>query len=227
MDSGTQGVAGYYVWEIPGKPIAVHLHLDVVDRLLAEVMRGFGAVPKRGAEVGGILLGTIEHGNPSIVRIEDFEPVDCVYKRGPSYLFVDEDRNAFEDACHHWQPDASNPAYAVGYFRSHTRDGLALSPEDIDLLDRQFPAPSHIALLLKPFATKVSTGGFFFREDGVFQETTPLEFPFRRGEMTGEEPPPRRSMMERRPRTRGSRNMAPAVVESENEIEDEEYITGG
>src|SRR5260370_29928453 len=111
MRTTTQGVPGYYVWEIPGKPVAVHLHLDVVDRLLAEVMRGFGAVPKRGAEVGGVLLGTIEHSDPALVRVEDFEPVDCNYKCGPSYLFVDQDRRAFEEACERWQPEASRPAY--------------------------------------------------------------------------------------------------------------------
>jgi hypothetical protein len=212
MEAVTQGVPGYYVWEIPGKPVAVHLHLDVVDRLLAEVMRGFGAVPKRGAEVGGILLGTIEDGDTSIVRIEDFEPVACEYKRGPSYAFAGEDGREFEEACERWRPDASRPAYAVGYFRSHTRDGLALSAEDIELLARHFPAPSHVALLIKPFATKVSTAGIFFREEGIFQGATPLEFAFRRREMTGEEAPPRRSMIGARRRVRQMQNMVPAAL---------------
>jgi hypothetical protein len=72
-----QGVPGYYVWQIPGKPVAVHLHLDVVDRILADVMRGFSAVPKRGAEVGGVLLGRIENGDRSIVYVEDFQSVAC------------------------------------------------------------------------------------------------------------------------------------------------------
>jgi hypothetical protein len=212
MEAVTQGVPGYYVWEIPGKPVAVHLHLDVVDRLLAEVMRGFGAVPKRGAEVGGILLGTIEDGDTSIVRIEDFEPVACEYKRGPSYVFVAEDSRAFEEACERWPIEATRPAYAVGYFRSHTRDGLALSAEDIELLARHFPARAQVALLIKPFATKVSTAGLFFREEGIFQGATPLEFPFRRREMTGEEAPPRRSMIGPRRRVRQMQNTVPAAV---------------
>src|SRR5271163_4583659 len=124
MDPSTQAAPGYYVWEPPGKSLVVHLHIDVIDRLSAEVMRGFGAVPKRGAEVGGILLGTIEEGEQTVVRVEDFEPVACDYKRGPSYLFTEEDGAAFDDACARWLPDSSRPVYAVGYFRSHTRDGL-------------------------------------------------------------------------------------------------------
>ena len=87
----------------------------------------------------------------------------------------------------------------MGYFRSHTRDGLALGTEDIELLDHFFAGPYTVALLVKPFATKVSQAGIFIRENGVFPATTPLEFPFRRQELTGQEPPPRRSMMERRP----------------------------
>jgi hypothetical protein len=212
MEPRTQDVPGYYVWEVPGKDLVVHLHLEVIDGLLSEVMRGFGAVPKRGAEVGGVLIGSIERGELTVVRIEDFEPVECAYKRGPSYLFTEDDGAAFDDACERWQPDPSRPAYAVGLFRSHTRDGLSLSPEDIELLDRYFKGPSHIALLVKPFATKASLAGFFFREDGVFPDETPLQFPFRRRDLTGEEPPPRRSLTERGPRERRPRAVARAAV---------------
>ena len=222
METRTQPIPGYYVWEIPGKTIAVHIHLDVIDRLAAEVMRGFGAVPKRGAEVGGLLLGTIEPGEPSIVRIEDFAAIECDYKRGPSYLFSDE-MAAFEDAREHWMPDESRPAYAVGYFRSHTRDGFALAPEDIELLDRFFPEPLNVALLVRPYGTKVSTGGFFFRESGAFQTSTPLEFPFGRRELTGGKNLPRRPMADRRPRGRDSRGPLSAALRdfSPSDFQDE------
>ncbi|HLW77683.1 MAG TPA: hypothetical protein VKS01_11875, partial [Bryobacteraceae bacterium] len=60
MGAPTQDTSGYYVWKAEGAPVEIHLHLDVLDRLAAEVMRGFGAVPKRGAEVGGVLIGTID-----------------------------------------------------------------------------------------------------------------------------------------------------------------------
>lgn len=210
MGSPTQDVPGYYVWQVSGKPVEVHLHLDVLDRLGSEIMRGFGAVPKRGAEVGGLLLGTIQPGSPSIVRIEDFEPVPCHYRRGPSYLFTEDDSAAFEKAFERTKPDPSRSIHAVGYFRGHTREGLSLAPEDVELLDQFLPGPAHVALLVKPFGTKVSVAGFFAREDGVFPETTPLEFPFRRRELTGEEPPPRRSLREPGPRRGDSGTPAPA-----------------
>jgi len=212
MDSAAQE-SEYYVWQVPGKPVSVHLHLEVVDRMASEVMRGFGAVPKRGAEVGGILIGAVEPGEPSIVRIEDFEPIPCDYKRGPSYLFSGDDEAAFNQARERWGRDISPGAYAVGYFRSHTRDGMTLSPEDIELMDRSFAEPTDVALLIKPFATKVSQAGFFFREDGDFPAATPSEFPFRRRELEGDAPPPRRSLMERKPRSRARGTAEPSLYE--------------
>jgi hypothetical protein len=208
MDSKIQAVPGYFVWEVPGKPVVVHLFLGVIDRLGADVMRGFGAIPKRGAEVGGVLLGTIEPGEQTIVRVENFESIACDYRRGPSYLLTGDDGAAFDDACQRGQPDSSRPTYAIGYYRSHTREGLSPGPEDVELMENYFPSPWHIALLVKPFASKVSVASFFVREDGLFPSAPPMEFPFRRRELTGEEAPPRRNMLERVPRRREVRNVA-------------------
>src|SRR5580698_10036098 len=52
----------YYVWEVPDKKISIQLHFDVIDRMSPEILRGFGALKRRGAEVGGILLGRSEDG---------------------------------------------------------------------------------------------------------------------------------------------------------------------
>ena len=174
----------------------VHLSLDVVDRILADVMRGFGAVPKRGLEVGGLLLGAIEPGDPDVIRIESFESIDCSYKRGPSYLLANDDIGNFAEARRRLEGEA------VGYYRSHTREGMSLGAEDVQLMDEYFPSPSNVALLIRPYATKVSPAGFFMRENGAFPESAPLEFPFRRQELSGEAPPRRRTMLERRPRER-------------------------
>jgi hypothetical protein len=214
MDPATQAVPGYFVWEVPGQAVVVHLRLDVVDRMAADILRGFGAVPKRGAEVGGILVGVIEPGgSPSdvgTVRIEDFEPVPCKYVRGPSYLLTEYERMLFDEVCERRSPENAGHTYAVGYYRSHTREGLALQPEDIELLDRHFPSPSQIALLVKPFGTKPSVAGFFIRENGKFPAATPLEFPFRRWEMTGEEPPRRPTLQESKPKQKEPQPQAPA-----------------
>ncbi len=177
---------GSYVWEVPGKQVSIHLHYDVVDRLLAEVMRGFGSVPRRGAEVGGLLLGTSELTDKLTVMIEDYEPVPCSYMNGPSYLLSERDLHEFADSYDRWSIGPDRRIYAVGYYRSHTRDGLSVTPEDTSLLKKYLPPPKSVALLIKPYATKVSVAGFFFWEDGSMQtESTYLEFPFRRKELGG------------------------------------------
>jgi len=206
MEPNTQEVPGYFVWQAPGKPLVVQLKLDVVDRMSADIQRGFGAVPKRGAEVGGVLFGSIETGEKTIVRIDDFEAVACAYRRGPSYYLSEIEQDTLGSVALSKRPGPDGLLSAVGYYRSHTRDGaMSLGTEDLELIGRYFPEVEDVILLVKPFATKVSLAGFLVRENGSFPAETLLEFPFRRREMLGEEAPARRSMSERKPRGRERR----------------------
>ena len=186
-DTGERA-AESYVWSVAGKPVAVHLDLDVVERMSREVMRGYGVVPRRGVEVGGILLGSIESkGGQELVRIEDFEPVACLHSRGASYLLSEEEQLRFEDVLARWYPGEDRRTYAVGYYRSHTRQGLGLSEEDLEIYNRYFSNAGNVALLVKPFATRASVGAIFIRERGsVWAEASYQEFPFRRRDLGAE-----------------------------------------
>ena len=189
-DAGATAVSQppYYLWAPEGKSTSVRLDFDVVDRLNTEVMRGLGAVPRRGAEVGGLLLGSIETGLHTVVHIRDFEPVPCEHKRGPSYLLSENDERTFADAVARWRSDDGR-LQVVGYCRSHTRDGLSLAIEDLEILDKYFNLPGQVTLLIRPFATKVARAGFFLRENGIIDPVaSPLEFPFRRKELGGASP---------------------------------------
>jgi len=172
----------YYVWEVPGKA-AVHLYFDVIDRLLPEIMRGFGALPRRGAEVGGLLLGRVLESAPLVVSVEEFEPIPCEYLSGPSYRLSAADRERLEQTLALWQ---DRPLRVVGFYRSHTRKDLFLAAEDVDLFRRYFAGPEHVFLLVKPFATRASVAGFFFWEDGRMEMEAPYaQFPFSRSELGG------------------------------------------
>lgn len=184
----SSSTSSYYTWEVPGKKTSIYLDFGVVDRLLVEVMRGFGAIPRRGAEVGGILLGSAEMaGERTVIRVEEFEPIVCEHRRGPSYLLSEADTSRYEEAIlrHRFSPDKR--VYAVGCYRSHTREGMALSPEDLEHFNKYFPDQSSAFLMVKPFATRVSMAGFFFREEGgrIRSESPYQEFPFRRRELGG------------------------------------------
>ena len=185
------GSTGKYVWEPAGKDVSIAIGLDVIDRLSQDVMRGFGAVPKRGAEVGGILVGKVQANVPLTIEIEDYELVPIEYKRGPSYLLSEGDFQGLEEAYHRLLDAAKEPGRRkpVGLFRSHTRDTPGLVAEDSALVDRFLPGPEPIFLLIKPYATKVSTAGFYVREGTGFPSGPPvLEFPFRRKELGGDGP---------------------------------------
>src|ERR1700720_1003670 len=88
----------FYVWEVPGKAISIQLHFDVIDRVSPDILRGLGALKRRGAEVGGILLGGPEGGPHPKVIVEDFAPVPSEYLTGPSYNLSENDLVAFEAA---------------------------------------------------------------------------------------------------------------------------------
>src|SRR6266480_3222763 len=55
---------------------------------------------------------------------------------------------------------------AVESFRSVTRKGMSFDADDVAVLDANFRGPHHIGLLVRPFATKASTGAIFIREGG-------------------------------------------------------------
>lgn len=179
----------FYSWEVQGKPITIQLGFDVIDRMSPDILRGLGALKRRGAEVGGILLGRTEAGSPWKVIVEDFEPVPTEYLTGPSYNLSENDLVGFEAALARWRSDPAGKLSVVGFYRSHTRDDLHMDNADLALASRYFSDPRNVFLLVRPFASRPSIAGFFFWEDGeISRESTYLQFPFDRRELGGGEP---------------------------------------
>ncbi len=172
-----------YIWSIPEKPISVCFPLDIIDRLEHEAVESFRSLSSRGSEVGGVLFGTVEPGSPALITIASYDPVICDYSRGPLYRLSDIDLLRFSKVM---EAGARNGLVAVGYYRSHTRKGLSMDADDVTLLDSKFGGAHGIALLIRPFASKPSLAGVFFREDGSIRtESSWLEFPCRSSELVG------------------------------------------
>jgi hypothetical protein len=152
-------------------------------------MRGFGAIPRRGAEVGGILTGKSASGKQLRVDVDGYLLVPIEYRLGPSFLLSEADHTAFQEGLDRLRASGAKP---VGFFRSQTREATGLVAEDLELIDRYFPDPNTIVLMIQPFATRVSKAGFYFREGRQFQSGPPLaEFNFRRKDLGGGDPAPR------------------------------------
>lgn len=142
-------------------------------------MKGFGVTRRRGTETGGVLLGKVDPREPTILHIQDFEVVACEYASGPSYVLSETDQQKFKETVAKWKPSPERDAYAVGYFRSHTRPGFSLDEKDAVVMRDFFADPLNVALLIKPFATRPASAGFFLKEEGTLVTGgTPLEFAF-------------------------------------------------
>jgi protein TonB len=176
-----------YLWQAAGKPIAVSLALDLIDRLEREVVENFRSLTSRGSEIGGLLLGQVGReeiapGAATLVSVVDYETIACDYSRGPLYRLSDADRERFERAI---EQHRAGGAGVVGFFRAHTRKGVSLDADDLAFLSARFNRPNDIALLVRPFATKASVGGIFLWEDGRIQaDASALEFPFRSAQLS-------------------------------------------
>ncbi|HWR53698.1 MAG TPA: hypothetical protein VN428_21490 [Bryobacteraceae bacterium] len=182
---GPSSLPAFYEWKTPGQSFSIQLSYEIIDRLHAEIMKGFWAVPKRGAEVGGVLLGKVV-GTAALtagevtVFIDDYELVTCEHRRGPSYVLSEGDRKRIEKALRR----TGGNHQAVGYFRSHTRPGLYLDEDDMAVIRSYFSNPKDVILLVRPHATRTSSGGFFFwEEEDMRRHSTYREFPFSKAEL--------------------------------------------
>ena len=124
--------SAYYLWQIPGKPLSVHVSLEVVGRLEREVIESFKAITKRGSEIGGVLLGRAS-GSSSTVIVDAYEGVPCEYSRGPLYLLADDDKTRLAAALQRLKASAEKDLSVVGFFRSNTRKDLALDEDDLEI----------------------------------------------------------------------------------------------
>lgn len=174
-----------YKWQISGQPLPVELDLPMVDDLSREAMRGYALVPKRGAEVGGLLLRRLaESGEGTVVRtICRFVPVAIEYRRGPRYLLSDADRENWAQAVERTRLEAEESGLQIaGLYRSQTSEGLTLTEEDMALVDACLATGPAAFLLIKPYATRLPEAGLLVRgSGGQFNATVPDPIlPFRR-----------------------------------------------
>ncbi|HEY1343292.1 MAG TPA: hypothetical protein VGF59_37580 [Bryobacteraceae bacterium] len=167
-----------YLWQVPGKRIAVNLRLDLIDRLGVSVGEGFQALPRRGLETGGLLFGgTKRKGDLTTVQIAHFEPIECEHAVGPSYLLSATDRRRLEERIRRHKSNGGLPI--VGFYRGHTRKEFGITVEDADLMSWYFSDSANVFLLIQAHRDRPPTAGFAIWESRKIASTKPyLEFPF-------------------------------------------------
>jgi hypothetical protein len=144
------------------------------DGIIRETVAAFNAVPRRGAEMGGVLLGRYEEDR---IVVEDFEPVECEHRWGPLYRLSERDLRGLEKTLQRRASNETKPN-VVGFCRSHVRAGMELDDPDRELFERYFPDAGAVFLLLKTERLQPMEGTYFVRSGGVLSKVAgPLPFP--------------------------------------------------
>jgi hypothetical protein len=169
MSPITNSTPGYLTYYPQTGGTAIHFSVEAQWQLLSEVMAGFGAIPKRGAEVGGVLLGRREG---STIWVDEIVPIPCEHRRGPSFLLSEKDARQLGEMFERLRAPGAGPL-AVGMFRSNTRERDVVTADDREVFNQYFPPPDGVFLLVRPHATKASTAFFVTYSDSELPETSP------------------------------------------------------
>lgn len=172
-------LGGYYRWDEPDSPITVFLNLETVERLQVEALDAIHSLPDAGVETGGILTGrTVSSAGRITIIVENFEPFARESGQGPLYSLSARDTANLAATLQRYKSERTPGLSVVGYYRSHNRDHLFLSPADLTLIKAHFPQPENVFLLIKTLPNGACTAGFFFWKGGRIQsEFTDSEAP--------------------------------------------------
>jgi proteasome lid subunit RPN8/RPN11 len=167
-ESGTDGTS--ITWSVPECPFTIEYPAQILDDIRLAVMDAFFSLPRGGAEIGGILLGSFDNGR---LVIRDYAALDCEHANGPSFTLSPRDEARLTElvSAHANDTGGRRP---VGWYHSHTRSEIFLSEADLAIHSRFFPEPWQVALVMKPHTFQPTRLGFFFRQaDGGIQADRP------------------------------------------------------
>lgn len=89
----------------------------------------------------------------------------CEHSRGPAFLLSNADKHGLMQLLESAETDPQLKVLEpVGWYVSHTRQGLTLTEEDVDIFDRYFAEPWQVTLVLHPDKTGRAQAGFFVRD---------------------------------------------------------------
>jgi proteasome lid subunit RPN8/RPN11 len=148
-------------WDVPECPFTVECSARTLDDIRLVITDAFFSLARGGLEVGGILLGQFDGKRLTIL---EYEPLECEHAHGPSFTISSNDRAQLRALLR--SAPANHPGLeVVGWYHSHTRSGIHLSDEDLEIYQNFFPEPYQVALVMKPHTFDPARIGFFFRAD--------------------------------------------------------------
>jgi proteasome lid subunit RPN8/RPN11 len=149
-------------WSVEGHAIEIEYAVAALEEVCAQAVDGLFRFRHGGMEVGGVLYGTADGDR---IRILSYRPLECDHAFGPRFVLSDHDRAALKELLYapRREPDLRG-LEPVGWYHSHTRSGVELSPRDLEIYDSYFPQRWQVALVIRPDNYGPARAGFFFRE---------------------------------------------------------------
>jgi hypothetical protein len=196
--------AEYFTQQTADDSAVVHMHLDAVDGIARDVVEGVRVLPRRGVEVGGLLLGHVESGERPTIWIDRYQRLECQHRFGPQFALDDDDLARLEKAAEGIYD--SGDLHVVGFYRSHTHSGFQLEEYDFELIGRYFSDSADLILLIKPESMVDIRAQFFARDGSGEVRAAGAIFPFRGrvvGSLAGDSPADPADDPERTAKTNG------------------------
>ena len=148
-------------WHAEGLP-RVEYSLGVMEELRVYAEEGFQKIPHGGIEVGAILLG---ERDGETIRIKEWRPMACDHARGPGFVLSPADREALAELLADCGKSPElNGLSVAGWFHTHTRSKIFLSPDDLSIHETYFTEPWQVALVMRPQKDQLPGAGFFCRD---------------------------------------------------------------
>jgi hypothetical protein len=138
----------YSAWKDSEDLCRIEYSRAVFEEIRSEATRGLLGLGHGGFEIGGLLLGT-RLGNQ--LRVTAWRPIACCHAMGPSFVLTLQDEVALARQIASCGSDPSiSELQVLGWFVSHARRDLELSPEEQAFSARHFLESWQVALVLKP-----------------------------------------------------------------------------
>jgi hypothetical protein len=155
-------------WSAPAAPVAIEYPLEVMDEIRAAAADGLQKLARGGLEVAGVLFGVQRETG---IRILTWRPIACEYALGPTLQLSERDRAGLTRLLETAEADQDLQGLKpVGWFLSHTRSDILLSPSDLEIFYAFFPQPWQVTLVLHPTQAGPARAGFFVRDaDGALK----------------------------------------------------------
>ena len=150
------------LWAVPECPYRVTIAAPVINEIRILAIEAFYSVPRGGVEIGGVFFGVRE---PGTLHIRAHRQIPCQYSTGPSFTLSVKDQLGLSGLLDQAPADPDLAGMMpLGWYHSHTRSEVFLSPADLQLYSEFFPERWQIALVLKPTNLQPTRAGFFFRD---------------------------------------------------------------